>query len=229
MNLSFGKVWDRSEFSVAHGPEVIGRVPDRYLFKKDTLRVLDMPIKFPDTEIRLPNVLWQFKETIEICTTHSDGIVDPTLYYIYLTADQGIVNAFQTQRTPGVHVDGFQGPRINPKVVASHSYLVSNTLPTKFYVQPFDLVNLDDNVHNFFKAMGEQTKSKYTYQPDPYDIVVLDSYCAHRAVYSPEFTERTFFRLEYCVRKYDRKGNTHNSLFKYRWRMVPRPIPEHLI
>jgi hypothetical protein len=56
----------------------------------------------------------------------------------------------------GCHTDGFQGARITPKLRSDRSYVVSNTLPTVFYLQPFAVGHLDPARHNFFLDFDRQ-------------------------------------------------------------------------
>jgi hypothetical protein len=53
---------------------------------------------------------------------------------------------------------------------------------------------------------------------------MIDAYTVHRGTEATEATFRTWMRLSFEVRKFDRLGNAHNPLFAYDWAMVPRDI-----
>jgi len=52
----------------------------------------------------------------------------------------------------------------------------------------------------------------------------MDCYSVHRGDVAPERVYRTWIRLSFEVRIFDRLGNAHNPLFNYDWEMVPRDI-----
>jgi len=159
----------------------------------------------------------------------------------------------------GVHVDGFQGKaitipfqlnyfqgtRIQPKVVINHTYICSNILPTVFYLQPFRTCHLDPSRDNFFSDFAKQCQPEHIWQPSAYELTLMNAYCVHRgdALYGELPSYRTFLRLSYDVRQFDRfvtkcssvapqsnfvshlrLGNTHNPLFEYAWAMTAREL-----
>ncbi len=52
----------------------------------------------------------------------------------------------------------------------------------------------------------------------------MDAYAVHTAAQVTIETDRTFVRLSYSVRKFDRLGNSHNPFFDYTWDMVERDV-----
>jgi hypothetical protein len=52
----------------------------------------------------------------------------------------------------------------------------------------------------------------------------MDANCVHRGSEATELTFRTWIRLSFEVRKFDRLGNAHNPMFQYDWPMVKRDI-----
>ncbi|KAL6048333.1 Phytanoyl-CoA dioxygenase, partial [Balamuthia mandrillaris] len=137
----------------------------------------------------------------------------------------GIVQPGHTQRHPGCHVDGFQGSRVDPKVMVNHTYVVCDRLPTVFCLQRWEVGQLDPTKHNFFLEFDRQAQEGNAWQADPFEIVLLNAYTVHKAATLPSSSPplaRTFLRLSYSVRVFDRLGNAHNPLFDYNWEMVPR-------
>jgi hypothetical protein len=70
------------------------------------------------------------------------------------------------------------------------------------------------------------TNSQFVWQPESYELVLMDCYCVHRGVEAKQRLFRTWVRLSFEVRIFDRLGNAHNPLFSYDWAMVPRDIEE---
>ncbi len=226
-------VWDVEKFKTPRIPVSVGFIPkdNRELFCKPGVpKIRDMPIKFPGSDVRLPKELAQFEGAIRQIMEFELRInPDFDQYYCYLEVDQSTVIPGRLQRELPCHVDGFQGARWTPKVKINHSYLVGSSLPTVFYPQSFDLTALDETKHNFFWEMNRQvaeTDSKYAFQGEPFEIQLMDAYTVHRGCAAAEPTERTWIRLSFEVRVFDRIGNTKNPMFEYNWEMLPRDIEE---
>lgn len=229
-------IWDLENFKVSRCPVSVGFIPEgkrARMFSSENVvpRTLDMPIKFPGSEFRIPRVFSQFVPLIQQVADYELLINRQCYdeYYCYMTVDGGYVNPGDLQREASCHVDGFQGPRWNPKVRCNHTYTVSNVLPTVFYVQPFNFDELDDSKHNFFFEMNhqvQQTDSASAWQSQPFEITLMDCYTVHRGSEATERVFRYFIRLSFEVRIFDRLGNAHNPLFAYDWPMVERDIEQ---
>lgn len=227
-----GTTWDLENFKIPRRPVRLGLVPEperAALTRRGLPRTLDLPIKFPGSEFRLPAAFAQLRALVQrvadvelaINPHHYDE------YYCYMTVDQGDVPAGNLQREAPCHVDGFQGARWAPKVRINHTYTVSDVLPTAYYVQPFDFTALDEARHNFFFEMNRQvaaTNSAHEWHAAPWELTLMDAYSVHRGAAAPVPTPRTWIRLSFEVRIFDRLGNAHNPLFRYDWPMVPRDI-----
>jgi len=230
-------VFDLANFKVPRKPVSLGILPPhaRKLMsaKLGAPRTLDLPIKFPGSNFRVPRELAQFVPVIKRAANFEAAVNARCYdeYYCYLTIDQGIIKPGRLQREAPCHVDGFQGARWRPKRRCNHTYTVRDRLPTSYYVQPFDFDLLDEAVHNFFWEMNyqvAQTNSAHVWQPQEYELTLMDCFCVHRGTVSVEKEELwgTFVRISFEERIFDRLGNAHNPLFKYDWPMVPRDIEE---
>jgi len=223
---NIGTKWDQSNLSERRAPIHVGNVahPDSFSMHR-ALRILDMPIKFPGTEYRLPIEVLPYIDTIATIRKF-EAVLNPNIdrYYTYLTLDQGFVNRGATQRNKGYHVDGFQGARVQSKVEVGHSYIVSDSTPTVFAIQPFNVEHLDEAKHNLFLEFDRQANVQTTWRPSPYQIMLVDAYTVHKAALVEVSGYRTFFRLSFSVREFDRLGNTPNPLFDYDWEMVVRDV-----
>jgi hypothetical protein len=224
--------FDLPEFRTPRRPVSLGLLDEaeRLSFSQPGVpRTLDMPIKFPGSAFRVPRDFAQFLPVIQRVADFEAAVNAACYdeYYCYLTVDQGQVPKGVLQREAPCHVDGFQGARFRPKVRCNHTYVVSDSVPTVYYVQPFAVDHLDEERHNFFWEFNRQvaqTKSAHAFRPMAYEVNLMDCYTVHRGDAAPHDLMRTWLRLSFEVRIFDRLGNAHNPLFRYDWQMVPRDI-----
>lgn len=233
VRLDLNKPFNLARFMQPRLPMRLGKLNPLYrrtFTKPGAPRVLDMPVKMPGSlEYRIPRELVQFFPAIKRIASN-EAALNPHRhrdYYAYLTIDQRVVQPGSQLREAPVHVDGFQGARWRPKVEGNHTYTVSDCLPTWFYPYPFDFSKLDIERHDFFWAMNywvAERNSEGRWQADPWEVTLMDCYCVHRGMETDLPVLRTWLRLSYEVRIFDRLGNAHNPLFNYDWEMVPRDI-----
>lgn len=224
------QVWNPERFNLTRNPHVIGSIKQKEDFLKDIRSVLDMPIKIPNSDILIPK---------DIDTPSIREIVDKALafeqtinpnwgnYYTYLTIHHSFVKANSTQRRAGAHIDGMQGVCYKEKLPVCHSYLVSNTTPTCFFNHPFPS-NLDEATQNWFyefDKVKDYTKASYS---KPFEINLMTAYSVHESTFAKEDTVRTFVRIEFSLKEFNRIGNTINSLFNLDWRYEDLSIPKNL-
>lgn len=227
-------LWNEEEFSRINLPKILFSLNNEEISSYTNggdIRVLDMPIKFPNSDYRIPEELVSIIPLIKKIATNEHSI-NPKIddYYCYLTLDRRLVKAGNTTRKAGIHVDGFQGARLGEKLPVDHSYLLANVLPTLFYEQAFKVNNNWDKMcHNYFEGFAQQKVdgSVRTYPNN--SVLLVDAYCLHEAPMVLEDTYRTFLRMSYTVREFDRLGNAHNGMFEYEWEMFPRDIQSTLI
>ena len=219
------RVWDLSQFQTIRRPVVMGRFDFLYRYP----RILDLPIKMLDSEYRIPEEVRGMRGFIQQAINFEHSL-NPRVdsYYCYLTIDQGWVEPGQTQRRAGCHVDGFQGARINPKGMINRSYLTSNCLTSVFYPHAFQTQHLREDRDNFFLDFDRQAREDLAWRPQAGEIVLADAYCVHRCDVAIKKVWRTFARVSFDVREFDRLGNTHNPMFKYQWEMVARETQKSL-
>lgn len=219
------EVWNLRNFNSVRKPIVIGS----FASWKKLPRILDLPIKIYDSEYRLPEEVRSVQDLVQNVANFEHEI-NPAInkYCCYLTTDQGWVEPGETQRRKGCHVDGFQGARIQPKQMINRSYIVSDRLPTVFYPHPFKTDHLDESIHNFFLDFDRQANENLAWRSNPNEVVLSDAYMVHRSDVAKERIFRTFVRISYDTRRFDRLGNTHNPLFDYNWEMIPRDVQKTL-
>jgi len=226
-------IWDLERFKEPARPTQIAdlTVEERRQFssKSEAPDVLDMPIKFPGiAEYRIPGVYAQLLPAIRRIAAFEAAVNPQYLdYWCYMTLRRGPVEPGTAHHEAPCHVDGFQGARWRPKLRINHTYTLTDSLPTTYHLQPFDFAGLDEAKHDFFWEMNfqvAQAKSAFAWTGEPYVIELMDAYCVHRGTESETAAYRTWLRLSFEVRKFDRLGNAHNPLFDYDWKMVPRDI-----
>lgn len=223
-------VWNPERFGVIRSRVSVGNLENIEDFNNYFRSVLDMPIKLPYSEIRLPNDLERSSifEMIEKCVEFEKSINDTfDAYYMYLTVHHCKVEKGSSQRRLGAHIDGMQGDKYKEKLPVCHSYLVSNIIPTCFFNHEFP-TNLCENSLNWFHEFNkvkDYTKSSLS---SPYEINLMTAYNVHESTVTEEEGIRTFVRLEFSLKEFNRIGNTINDKFNLDWVYEEIGIPEHL-
>lgn len=218
----------------------------------EPIRVLDMPVKLAvhdrpagGYEYRLPDSLAQFAHVIRVAEEAEAALRDTNPLYVYLTVDQKLVPPCGTQRRPGWHSDGFitdtHGLQVD--VIAEnaihfarvtgavdHTYIAYDCLGTWFHPGPFisagsrapEIADDVEALIRFGRVASESPRLIRTYpvntllRLDPYDVHTGQTHLGDKPL------PRTFVKVAFSERRYNRTGNTHNPLFDYWWPMVPR-------
>jgi hypothetical protein len=132
-----------------------------------------------------------------------------------------------------VHLDGLQGPRVQPKQLIDHDFLAVSTDPPFFFPEPIDLGDISPDTHFLDDYLGTIDRTRAVRFPAS-SIVVFDSLCPHQAAPAELAGWRSLAKLAYGVRQYDREGNTINMLFAddydaHGWQFQPRFLPSGLL
>lgn len=217
---SIHEPWNFNHLMSRHQPISIGRVSKDDRFGDSYLpSVLDMPIKFPGTDHFVPDNFRALEPSIQRIIDF-EAAINPNLqksYYAYLTVHQSWVEPNATQRRPGLHVDGFQGPERPVKELIEHSYLLFNATPTVFTQQGFDFANFDFTRYNAFSEMDRQSRPELEFPGHENELYFFNAYTIHRADPATRRVLRTFVRITYSVAIFDRLGLSDNPLFPYSW------------
>jgi len=192
------------------------------ILNKEYHRCLDMPLRLAGSEeYRLPEEWWGLQELIESIISlehhHNPNWIE---YNTYLTIDCKEVDPEEQQRHGGLHVDGFQGERILKKTKVNRNYVATTNGGTRFYPQRF--VVADPKYFNVFMGFDLQAEDFIIAEPDT--VYFMDAYSVHESGFAEFKGLRTFIRLTYDVKEFDRLGNTHNSAIDYSWDMVERNV-----
>lgn len=238
---NIGRIFDYNAFSLPrHPPLSIGFLEDKEVFdqplEENMLQAQDMPIGFPTTseeyEYRVPEEYSKLREFIQkVANVWHKLEPNAHQYYAYLSVSYGTVPAWTAQRRPSIHCDGFQSVRVEPKERGEYTFVASNALPTVYYIESYDVSGLDPAKDDFFVAYSKSTQSDPVDCQKPYEIIMMDPYCLHAAIANTTDNPitRTFVKLIYSTRVYDRIGNAHNPAFDYTWKMVRREAQQDLL
>lgn len=202
--------------------------------------VLRMPIKFPETNYRLPCAVIELEPLIRRVAEYEVFInKDHDKCFCHITYDYSSVKAGEYHRFPGFHGDGIQGTKLTPKVNVEHSYILTSAPPTEFCIQPFFLKHLDEAKHNYFLEFDKQAKKANLYGTIANHLYLIDPYMVHRTPKIKRDVGRLFIRITYAFTELQHPKNTLNPLFEgqqYHKRVDIRknltkndgPIPWHM-
>jgi len=198
-------------------------------------RLSSLPLKFPYGKYRIPNELSSIRNILERCISF-EHTINPDIrdYYAYLTLHRTEVSLGDVQRGAVIHSDGIQGPRIQPKEPIERGYSLVDRFPPRFFIQAFDMSGVDADLHILDPVFESQADATRSVVFPTKAIVLFDTYCVHQALPATEEGSRTFLRLAYSTRQYDRLGNSVNKLFEEEyeeqgWNFQPRPLPSNLV
>jgi hypothetical protein len=161
-------------------------------------RCLRMPIKvFGESSFQLPEeFLWLLPVISRIMLMDAAHHESFEGYYAHLTVDTREVEAGNTQRVGGWHVDGFQSGGREPLHEIERSYLWSMDEAAEFCVQPFFVDHLRPLHHNIHAEFDKQAVvpalrgiAGHIYQIDPYMV--------HRSPVMTEKKIRTIIRVTF--------------------------------
>jgi len=219
-------------FSISRLPLKVGRL-DNYRFGTKLPSCLDMLVYVPGGDISLPEVYKNdpaIMDVINQAIAHEDQLMPSwrDTHFIYITVDQRMITAGRTHRNGGWHFDGMQGIRYPEKLEVCHQYVVSDNNPTEFSNVVVDATQLDEAKDNWFVELGKQVPvDAELFVPETYDIMMMTAYQLHRSpVSKPEHEgQRTFIRMDFTKKKFDRIGNTINPTLPAPFEFYPRPLP----
>lgn len=189
-------------------PEVIGQFD---VDNDELMSYLYLPISMKGSEyVKIPKRLLPFKKLITK-VLYREIYANCIDRYIYLTAKKVYVTPGNPGNRPGYHSDGFLTDNIN--------YIWSDSYPTVFCVQPFDVA---ESHHESMEQFEEQAKvENETTYPDK-SLIRLTTENIHRTPTIKEPGFRMFCKISLSKHKYNLKGNSHNYLFDYNWKMYDR-------
>lgn len=198
-----------------HAPEVVGQFDldwDEYMHYMYLPILMDPDRDIYPARIRLPERLKFLVPLIEQVML-KEMYLGNEYNYIYVTARRGFACPGDPLNRPDWHCDGFGTDDVN--------YIWTDAYPTEFAVQEFDDIS-DDHVRSI-EQFNEQAIETPFERHETRTLLRLDPYVVHRA---PEIPvpggERGFIKISVSNNQYNLKGNSHNYLFDYDWKMWDR-------
>ncbi len=176
---------------------------------------LYLPIKMAnDVHWKIPERLKVFKPLIieslkDLIECHGAEYFQES--YIYISAKNVWATPDNVGGRAGYHIDGFMTQDL--------SYLWCNTAPTIFNSGYFNLTL--DHERSMMEMELQAFKEK-EYTMNNFDLLRIDSTVVHRTPDIVKPSMRCFFKLNVSKEKYNLKGNSHNYLFDYDWKLHDR-------
>jgi hypothetical protein len=237
------QTWSLDHFKKPNLPTIIGHVDHKISLIKDNLRLrnekylwlMDLPLKMPCSQIKIPIELSQFTDFFKI-SIEFERLINPDFdkSYAYLCVDQRPVLPNNYQRRPGWHVDSLVTKYTNFKSnnfpIMDTIYLTYDCLATEFNKSVFEFPqnpifdkDSDEEVSRHFDNTAEM---KNIIEYPKYTVLKMDSRCVHRVQINntSKTIDRTFVKLIFSTEMFNRFGNDHNYLFDYNWSLYPRNI-----
>ena len=220
-----------NRMNIARKPICIGSVDDqlRGLFNSYHPNVLDMLVKRPGKITKVhPGCTADVVDVLNKCISFERSI-NPNFddkYYVYLTVNSCFIQPGKAQRNPGAHTDGYQGKRYSGAnaLPSCGAYIVSNTIPTKFWTHPFDCSDYTNKKKNFFNHIQGKLNEDFISYSEPYHIYRMSAYQVHASMPAWHSSVRTFLRIDITQKVFDRDINTVNPNNPPFWIPVDRSM-----
>jgi hypothetical protein len=224
----FRRKFDAAELNRQHYAVKVGDLMDKEAFdgeKKGTVQFRQLLIKKPGTPIRVPAELRRFREAIMQMASHFRAM-NPwyEAYYIYLNVFSGPMS-FDAYRglSLSCHGDQLQNLRGDCWYPPDASYIASNTLPTIFLNQEFDVSDAIARAKagekvNLYDYLNRQARKDARTFSENYSIYLLNPYVIHsaQAAIGRDGEYRTFFKLAFSVKRFfDNREMRYNHALGY--------------
>lgn len=144
-------------------------------------------------------------------------------HHVYVTARRGYASPGNPLNRPGWHCDGFGTEDVN--------YIWTDRFPTRFAVGDFGEVSGDhvESAREFDVFAGAaadnggELGTVRVYDGEPSTLYRLDPFVVHSTpLIPPPGGERSFLKISFSRDRYNLRGNSHNFLFDYDWKMWDR-------
>lgn len=164
------------------------------------------------SDVRLPERLAFAADLIHVCRD-IEAARGNHWTYVYLTVRRGFATPGNPLNRPGWHADGFGTPDIN--------YVWTDRFPTLFAIQEFENIS-EDHVESG-KQFDKQVVDPLVQTFRERSLLRLDPFVVHAAPEVPApGGERGFLKVSFSNDRYNLRGNSHNHLFDYDWKMWSR-------
>lgn len=221
------KPYSPTLFELPRRAHKVGEILDKMTFERpgdEPRQVRQLLIKMPGSDVKLPVEFSQCHEATQITVDHAKRTnPDYERSYAYFNLFRGMTQ-FSSYRglSLNCHGDQLQGLRTKWAFKPDWSYIVSNTLPTKFFKGPFDLSEAvkkfrDGEVVNLYDFMNAQAASQQPYESDNFCIYLLSPYVVHSASDAIENVFRVFMKIAFSTKRmFDNRELRWNAAFDNR-------------
>src|SRR5258705_9579658 len=222
----FTRPFDLTEFAKARTAPKIGEIQDKETFQEEghqPRQVRQLPIKMQGTDVKLPREFAQLEEAVQIIINHNKATNPEYQHcYAYLNVFRGIT-LFSSYRGLSLNCHGDQLQSLQTKYAfkPDWTYIVSNTLPTILYNQPFDFsqalakFKAGENI-NLYDYMNAQANEHYMYRSENFGIYLLSPYIVHSAAVADRDVYRVFMKIAFSTKRFfDNRELRRNPAFDY--------------
>lgn len=166
-----------------------------------------LPVKMSEhSELRIPQEYSWLYEMINVACRAEDI----SNKYVYITVKHSFVEGKSSNR-PGLHSDGFLTNDVN--------FIWYDKHPTEFLIKDISLTQ--DHKKSFEQMEKEAIGETFQTYPEKF-LLRLDDKVIHKAPEDVPPGVRRFVKISISDQKYTLKGNSHNFLFDYQWRLKDR-------
>lgn len=224
----FHEPFNAEKFNLARRAPVIGKLTDAAIFasRAEPRQVRQLPIKFPGTPLVIPIEFRQFAEAAQLIADHN-AAVNPWFEraYGYLNVFRGMTR-HDAYRGLSLNNHGDQLQTLDPNYayLPDYSYIISSTLPTTLYNQPFDMSEAVERYRrgervNLYDDMNAQGKTDCIYRSENFGIYLLSPYVVHAASLATCEEYRVFMKIAFSLKRFydNRELRTNPALDTRHW------------
>lgn len=221
----FQKPFDLAEFDSKRRAPKVARITDTETFARidgpSLSQVRQLVIKAPGSKIILPSSLAQFQEAIELIAAHN-AVVNHEFerMYAYLNVFRGIARRDGYRGLSlSCHGDQLQTLNRNYAFCPDWSYIVSSSLPTTLYEQPFDLSEASERWElgeevELYDYLNAQARPEARYYSTNFEILLLSPYIIHSATPTDRPIPRVFMKIAFSRNRFwDNRELRQNEAF----------------
>lgn len=228
--MSAGETPPRQTISQSEEIDMYGKAPEAVaplsLNWAEYMHYLYLPVWMPgEGSLRLPERLSFLATALNVACFEEHKRRGGTdwldEHFIYVTAKHGYASPGNPLNRPGWHCDGFGTDDVN--------YIWTDRYPTRFAVGDFGEISPDhvESARQFDQLADSAYHYKYgpikQTEAEPLTLYRLDPFVVHSVPVIPSpGGERSFLKISFSRDRYNLRGNSHNYLFDYDWRMWDR-------
>lgn len=183
-------IFNQAAYNQASYPVFMGQRD--ITFPEQEIYLLRFLIKMPGSDYLIPQKLAFIQDVIaEVAQYQQHNFPNYEERFVYLTVRSGPLKSVNEDE---FHADGFQGISI-PRHIPEQNYIWADCYPTVFAAQPYNVEDLNPEIHNFHSYFNACTDPAHTYRAEERGLYIIDPYHVHARPTIPAGIQRSFFRL----------------------------------